>query len=160
VPGGCSRTSSEPGRPPITISVCGVRTARGSISTLSSVSNSASASAATLSRVPRSKRVRPGLISVGGRDAHVQGLRPHAFGHRHPYRCWQSWQSQSVLEACSRFRPLPRYWVGTVPAERAGTVSGVLNTCRQLGGALARRRLRRADRTIGRRLWTACASVC
>jgi DHA2 family methylenomycin A resistance protein-like MFS transporter len=27
--------------------------------------------------------------------------------------------------------------VGSVPAERAGTASGVLNTCRQLGGALA-----------------------
>jgi len=27
--------------------------------------------------------------------------------------------------------------LGSVPAERAGTASGVLNTCRQLGGALA-----------------------
>jgi DHA2 family methylenomycin A resistance protein-like MFS transporter len=27
--------------------------------------------------------------------------------------------------------------VGSVPAERAGTASGVLNTCRQVGGALA-----------------------
>ena len=27
--------------------------------------------------------------------------------------------------------------LGSVPAERAGTASGVLNTCRQVGGALA-----------------------
>jgi hypothetical protein len=52
--GDCCRTSSQHGRPRITISVCGGWTARGSISTLSSASNSASASAATLSQARRS----------------------------------------------------------------------------------------------------------
>src|SRR5205823_11427533 len=35
--------------------------------------------------------------------------------------------------------------VGSVPAERAGTASGVLNTCRQLGGAL-----RSEERRVGK----------
>jgi hypothetical protein len=51
VPGGCSRTSSQPGKPPITISVGGVWTVRGSISMRSCVSSSDCGSGATLSRV-------------------------------------------------------------------------------------------------------------
>jgi MFS transporter, DHA2 family, methylenomycin A resistance protein len=33
--------------------------------------------------------------------------------------------------------PLTAVLLGSVPSERAGTASGVLNTCRQVGGALA-----------------------
>src|SRR5207302_4201773 len=41
------------------------------------------------------------------------------------------------LGASLTIAPMTALLVGSVPAERAGIASGVLNTCRQVGGALA-----------------------